>query len=96
MDRVGKLSQRTYCQRRKSVSALTPQDYRERTESFPPFKIHIVSYRLGEKFYCTVDNVDPGANISRAEAQTREEAESKAIAKAKERLQYSASRIQEV
>jgi len=78
------------------MSTLTPQDYRERTESVPPFKIHIVSYRLGEKFYCTVDNVDPGANVSRTEAPTREEAESKAITKAKERLQYSASKIQEI
>ncbi|MFZ1082418.1 MAG: hypothetical protein WAO19_10890 [Candidatus Kryptoniota bacterium] len=78
------------------MSTLNPQGYRERTEPVPPFKIHIVSYRLGEKFYCTVDNVDPGANIARAEAQTQDEAESKAIAKAKERLEYSASRIQKI
>ena len=78
------------------MSMLSPQEYRERTEPVSPFKMHIVSYRLGDTFYCTVDNVDPGANIARAKAPTREEAESKAIAAAKERLRYSASRIQEM
>jgi len=78
------------------MSTLVPEEYRERTERVPPFKMHVVSYRLGDNFYCIVDNVDPGANISRAKASTREEAESKAIAKAKERLEYSASRIQDI
>jgi hypothetical protein len=76
------------------MNGITPKEYRERTEPAPPFKMHIVSYRLGDTFYCIVDNVDPGANIARAEAPTREEAESTAIAKAKERLEYSASRVQ--
>ena len=78
------------------MSTLQPQEYRERRESVPPFKIHIVSYRLDGTFYCSVDNVDPGANIARAEAPTRDEAEMKAVAKAKERLEYSASRIQKI
>ncbi len=74
---------------------MAPQEYRERTEPVPPFKMHIMSYRLGDVFYCIIDNVDPGANIARAEGSTREDAESKAVTKAKERLEYSASRIQE-
>jgi len=78
------------------MSTLTPQDYRERTESVSPFKMHIVSYRLGDTFYCTIDNVDPGANIARGEGKSREDAESKAIGKAKERLEYSASRVQNI
>ncbi len=36
-------------------------------------------YRLGDKYVCTVDNVDPGATLSRAEGATREEAESQAL-----------------
>lgn len=95
MDRVGQFSQRTYRPGRRSMSTMTPQEYRERTESVPPFKMHVVSYRLGDSFYCVIDNVDPGANIARAEASSREEAESKAVTKARERLEYSASRIQE-
>jgi hypothetical protein len=78
------------------MSTFTPQEYQERTEQVPPFMIHIVSYKLGDTFYCTVDNVDPGANIARASGVSREEAESKAIAKAKEKLEYSASRIRSV
>jgi ribosomal protein S12 methylthiotransferase accessory factor YcaO len=41
---------------------------------------------LEKTYYCTVDNVDPGAVIARAKGATREEAEAEAIAKAKERL----------
>jgi len=36
-----------------------------------------------------VDNVDPGAVIARSEGATREEAESKAVTRARERLEYS-------
>jgi len=78
------------------MSNMSPREYLERTESVPPFRMHIVSYRLGEKFYCIIDNVDPGANIARAKAATREEAESEAIARARERLAYSASRVQNI
>ena len=78
------------------MSTITPQEYRERTEAAAPFRMHIISYKLGEKFYCTIDNVDPGANIARAEGKTRDEAETKAIAKARERLDYSASRVQNI
>ncbi len=78
------------------MSTLIPQEYRERTEAVPPFKMHIVSYKLGDKYFCTVDNVDPGANIARAEGSTRENAEANATAKARARLEYSATRIQQV
>lgn len=59
---------------------LIPQDLRERIEEFGRWKIRIVSYRLGDKYHCTVDNVDPGAVLARAVGETREEAESKALA----------------
>jgi hypothetical protein len=45
--------------------------------------------RLDETYYCTVDSVDPGAVIARAKGATREEAETNAIAKAKERIQQT-------
>jgi len=48
--------------------------------------VHLTSYRIGETFYCNADNVSPGANIARASGATREEAESKAIQRATERL----------
>jgi hypothetical protein len=64
-----------------------PEDYEERREPHAGWTMHIVSYRLGERFYCTVDDADPGARLSRGEGPTREEAEAQAIAKAKRMLE---------
>ena len=61
----------------------------ERTESVPPFRIHVVSYRLGDEYYCSVDNVDPGAVLTRSKSSTRKEAESKAVTRAQERLRHT-------
>ena len=68
------------------MTILKPEEQQERRESFPPFEMHLLSYRLEKAYYCTVDNVDPGAVIARAKGATREEAEAQAVAKAKERL----------
>lgn len=68
------------------MTALRPEQYRERREKAPPFEIRVVSYRLGERWHCKIDNVDPGANIARAEGGTREQAEEAALAKAKDSL----------
>ncbi len=46
----------------------------------------LTSYRIGETFHCTLDNVSPGATLARTTGSTREEAESKAIERAAERL----------
>ena len=50
------------------------------------WKMRVTSYRLGNEFTCVVDNVDPGANIARATAPTREEAESRATQTARTML----------
>jgi len=71
------------------VSTDKSEEYRQRTEQFPPFAMRITSYRISGKFHCTVDNLDPGAVIARSEGETREEAESKAVARARARLEYS-------
>lgn len=70
------------------------EEYEQRMESIPPFKVKIISYRLGDEFHCTVDDVDPGAVIARAHAPTRAEAEAKALGRAIPRMESSASRIQ--
>ena len=44
------------------------------------------TYQVGEVFYCTINNVDPGARFARAEASTRDEAEKQALAKAERYL----------
>lgn len=63
-----------------------PEEYQTRVEKVSEWKIRIVSYKLGDQFICTVDNVDPGATIARATASTRSEAESEAVKKAKEKV----------
>ena len=62
------------------------EEHKERTEEIGQWKIHVVSYRVDKEWICTVDNVSPGANISRSTGASREEAEKKALDKAKERL----------
>jgi hypothetical protein len=65
---------------------MSDDSFQERTEEVGRWKMHIRSYQVDGKFVCTVDNVDPGANVSRATAATREEAEAEAVGKARERI----------
>ena len=62
------------------------EDYQRRREEIGGWPVGIVSYRLGDRFFCEVDNVSPGARIARAEGATREEAERAAVADALRRL----------
>jgi hypothetical protein len=62
------------------------EDYSERSETLDGWPIHIVSYRIGDKFYCSIDNVDPGARFARAEGASRDEVERDAIEKARKHL----------
>jgi hypothetical protein len=66
---------------------LKAEEYRERRESHAGWTMNIVSYRLGDRFYCTVDDADPGARLSRGEGATRDEAEGQALAKARRMLE---------
>jgi hypothetical protein len=65
---------------------MRPEEQRERRLEVGRWQVRLVSYRLGGEYVCTADNVDPGANVARARAQTRFEAESRALAQARERL----------
>jgi hypothetical protein len=65
---------------------MRPEEPREREESVGRWRVRLVSYRLGGEYFCSADNVDPGANVARARAATREEAEARALAQAGERL----------
>jgi len=65
---------------------MRPEEYSRRQEDVGRWKINIISFRLGDRYYCTVDNVEPGAWLARAEGKTREEAEKAAIEKATARL----------
>ena len=60
------------------------EGYSRRQEQVGRWKVNIVSYKLGDQYYCTVDNVEPGATLERGQGSTRDEAETKALDKAKE------------
>ena len=62
------------------------EEYTERTEDIDGWAVHSVTYKIGDRFYCTIDNVDPGARIARAEGATRDEAERLALEKARKYL----------
>ena len=62
------------------------EEYTERNETIDTWPIHIVTYRVRDTYYCTIDNVDPGARFARAEGGTREDAERTALEKAKKHL----------
>jgi len=65
---------------------MKPENYSERLLEAHGWPLRLISYRLGETFYCKADNVSPGALIARSTGATREEAEAKAIETAGERL----------
>jgi len=63
-----------------------PEDYSRRQQELAGWPIAIETYKLGEVYYCSIANVDPGARFARAEGPTREEAESRALEKAERYL----------
>jgi hypothetical protein len=65
------------------------EDYQERQLELEGWPVHLTSYRIGEVYHCTADNVSPGGNLARTRGATREEAENKAIQYAAERLSHT-------
>jgi hypothetical protein len=62
------------------------EDYQERQLEIEGWPAKLASYRIGETYYCTADNVSPGATVARTSGRTREEAESAAIERARSKL----------
>jgi hypothetical protein len=65
---------------------MKPENYSERRVEVDGWQVNLTTYQLGGKWHCKADNVSPGAGLTRVEADTREDAESKALARAKELL----------
>lgn len=62
------------------------ENFSERRIEIDGWPVNLASYKIGETYHCKADNVSPGAGIARTTGTTREEAEQKAIARAKELL----------
>lgn len=65
---------------------MKPENYSRRRTQAAGWEVQVTSYQLGDRFYCTVDNVSPGAWIAKTEGSTQEEAEKKALERAAELL----------
>jgi hypothetical protein len=64
------------------TDTLSSEEFRETKQELDGWPINIVSYRIGSTYYCSIDNVSPGARFARAEGPTRDAAESTALEKA--------------
>jgi len=62
------------------------EEYSTRTLDWEGWKVKLTSYRLGDTFHCTADNVEPGAWLARTTGPTREEAEKQALERARQLL----------
>jgi hypothetical protein len=62
------------------------EEYGERKLALAGWEVHLTTYRLGNIYHCKADDVSPGAALARTSGATREEAESKAIARAEQLL----------
>jgi hypothetical protein len=65
------------------------EGYTKRRQPLGDWEIEIETYQAGDVFYCTINNVDPGARFARAEGATREEAEGKALEKAEKYIKQT-------
>ena len=65
------------------------EGYAKRRQPLGDWTIEIETYQLGDVFYCTINNVDPGARFARADGPTREEAEGKALEKAEKYIKQT-------
>lgn len=68
------------------MSEMKVENFAERTVDVDGWQVHLVSYQLGSRFHCKADNVSPGAGLARTTGDTREDAEEKALQRAKELL----------
>ena len=62
------------------------EEFSERTVQVDCWQCRLTSYRLGDIYHCTADNVSPGARLARATGATKEEAEANALKRATELL----------
>ncbi|HVN04795.1 MAG TPA: hypothetical protein VMT86_10280 [Bryobacteraceae bacterium] len=58
----------------------------ERVVDVDPWQVRLTSYKVGHEYHCKADNVSPGAALARTTGATREEAEQKALERARQLL----------
>jgi hypothetical protein len=74
------------CATRVRWWVMQAEEYSERVVEVEPWQVKLTSYKLGDVYHCKADNVSPGAAMARATGATREEAEQKALDRARQLL----------
>jgi hypothetical protein len=62
------------------------RNFSERRVQIDGWEVNVSSYQFGDKWRAKADNVSPGANLARAESDTREAAEQQVLDRARELL----------
>jgi hypothetical protein len=70
-----------------------PENYSERQVDVDGWQVNLTTYQLGDKWHTKADNVSPGASLVRIVADTREAAESLALARSKKLLSRTQRRV---
>jgi hypothetical protein len=65
---------------------LRAENFQQEDRDINGAPVRIVTYQIGERFFCHIENKDPGATIARGEGSTRDEARQQALAKVSVRL----------
>jgi hypothetical protein len=65
---------------------MKPENYSERKVEIEGWQVNLTTYQLDGKWHSKADNVSPGASLARMVADSREDAETRALARAKELL----------
>ncbi len=62
------------------------EEYAEHQVDVDGWPVRVTTYRLGAVYHSKADNVSPGAALARTEGARREEAEEKALSRARQLL----------
>ena len=65
--------------------SMHPHNYARRRDNLAGWNVEIVTYKVGKRYHCAVDNVSLGGMVN-GDGFTREEAETQALSKARELL----------
>ena len=68
------------------MSELRSENYHVEQKEIAEVVVRVTSYKIGDRYYCHVTNLDPGATIARSEGANQKEAETLALAIAEKRL----------
>lgn len=68
------------------IDRMQVEEFSERLVDVEPWQVKLTTYKLGDVYHCKADNVSPGAALARTTGATREEAEQKALDRARQLL----------